>query len=614
MNALIKVHKDNFRILKFLHEMNRNVGPLCIMKAILEAAYPYINFIFTAFIIDALLAKNWRIAIVNVATMIIVQCLVGILSDIVAAKFESLTMLVNRNCIQKLCDHNLVMDYCSLENKENRKDLERAELCAANNGGFGMLMLDFTEALKAFLSILIAFVFIVLLCFETSTIENVLLSNLLSPIGSILIIGTLLSIMFMLYAKLAKQTNEKIITLFNEQLQINQEQHYLQDQVFMDYTKAKEIRLYKMKNMLLNLNRSRIKALLSFARQQLNFESKITISGTLLNDILNIFVYVFVILKVFTKAISVGSFIQFVSSFQQMNLSIRQFIEKTNSIMRLNTYLTYFLDFIEEDNKMNTGSLPIEKRNDNVYEIEFHNVSFHYPNTNIEVLKNISLKLTLKDKLACVGRNGAGKTTFIKLLCRLYEPSEGYISLNGIDIRKYDYFEYLKLFSVVFQDFSLFSFPLNENIACSMDGDDEKVWECIHKVGAQEKVESMSKQLYTTLFKHYEESGEEVSGGEAQKLAIARALYKDSPFVVLDEPTAALDPVSEFEIYSHFNELVNDKTSIFISHRMSSCRFCDDIIVFDQGKLIQRGNHQELMSDKKNVYATMWEAQAKYYT
>lgn len=228
-------------------------------------------------------------------------------------------------------------------------------------------------------------------------------------------------------------------------------------------------------------------------------------------------------------------------------------------------------------------------------------------------MQNVSLKITLKDKLACVGRNGAGKTTFIKLLCRLYDPCEGYITLNGIDIRKYDYLEYLKLFSVVFQDFSLFAFPLKENIACSMEGNLDMVWECIDKVNIRDKVEMMKQQLDTMLYQYYDEEGEEVSGGEAQKIAIARALYKDGPFVVLDEPTAALDPISEYEIYSHFNTLVEDKTSIFISHRMSSCRFCDDIIVFDKGKIIQRGNHQTLMKDEKNVYASMWNAQAKYY-
>ena len=613
MKNFIDIYKKNFRILKFLHKMDRNAIPLTLFKCSLEALYPYIGFIFMAKIIDLLLLQHWQQAILFTGIMLILQCVIGIIIDILREVFEAITMSINRKGIHELCKHNLEMDYMSLEDKEIKKEIERAELGAANNGGFGSVLGDDAEVIKALISIVISFVFIVNLCFQVNGSSNEFLNVILSTEGSLLILGILLFVMFMIYAKISKKANDQIIDLFNESIETMQESNYFINQVFMDYTKAKEIRLYRMKDMLLQFFTHRNKRMLKFNKQRNQFDHKIQFSGSLSNDILNIFVYIFVALKVFTKAISIGSFTQFVGSFQQMNLSIRTFIEKTNQVIIYNTYLIYFLDFIEQENKLCTGSLPIEKRNDNIYEIEFHNVSFHYPNTEVEVLKNVSLKITLKDKLACVGRNGAGKTTFIKLLCRLYDPSEGYITLNGIDIKKYDYLEYLQLFSVVFQDFSLFAFPLKENIACSMEEEDQKVWDCLEKAGVKEKVEGMSEQLDTLLFKYYGEEGEEISGGEAQKLAIARALYKDSPFVVLDEPTAALDPISEYEIYARFNNLVNDKTSIFISHRMSSCRFCDDIIVFDQGRIIQRGNHDTLIKDEKNVYANMWNAQSKYY-
>ena len=255
----------------------------------------------------------------------------------------------------------------------------------------------------------------------------------------------------------------------------------------------------------------------------------------------------------------------------------------------------------------------MEKRSDNEYEIEFHDVSFRYPGTETDVLRHVSLKFNIGQKMAVVGRNGSGKTTMIKLLCRLYDPTEGFITLNGIDIRKYDYEDYLGIFSVVFQDFKLFSFSLGQNVAASVSYDARRVQECLHKAGLEDRMDRMPKGLDTVLYKDFEEDGVEISGGEAQKIALARALYKNAPFIILDEPTAALDPLSEFEIYSHFDQIVGDKTAVYISHRLSSCRFCSDILVFDEGRLIQRGSHDQLVADRLGRYYELWHAQAQYY-
>ena len=227
-------------------------------------------------------------------------------------------------------------------------------------------------------------------------------------------------------------------------------------------------------------------------------------------------------------------------------------------------------------------------------------------------MRHVSCQLPTGKKLAVAGPNGAGKTTFIKLLCRLYDPTEGTILLNGIDIRLYDYQEYLSLLSVVFQDFQLFAMKLGENVAANVTYDPARVWDCLEKAGLRERVEQMEKGLDTSLYQQ-EENSIELSGGEAQKLALARALYKDAPIVILDEPTAALDPVSEYEIYSRFGQLVQGKTSIYISHRMSSCRFCDEIFVFDQGTIVQRGNHETLLANENGLYAKLWHAQAQHY-
>ena len=259
---------------------------------------------------------------------------------------------------------------------------------------------------------------------------------------------------------------------------------------------------------------------------------------------------------------------------------------------------------MEIENHKYDGTLPIEKRDDGEYEFEFKDVSFSYPNSEKPVLDHVSFKLKLKEKMALVGPNGAGKTTFIKLLSRLYDPTEGEILLNGIDIRLYDYDEYIQLFSVVFQDFSIFSF--------SREFDEEKVRDCLTKAGFGKRLAELDKDIHTNLYQ-LEDDGVEISGGEAQKIAIARALYKEAPFVIMDEPTSALDPKAEYEIYRSFNELVEKKTAIYISHRMSSCRFCQEILVFDQGRIVEQGSHEELVADTGGLYHEMWNAQAKYY-
>ena len=272
---------------------------------------------------------------------------------------------------------------------------------------------------------------------------------------------------------------------------------------------------------------------------------------------------------------------------------------------------TTYEEFINRPNMHYDGTLPIEKRDDNEYELSFRNVSFCYPGTEDYILKNVSLDFKIGQKMALVGRNGAGKTTLIKLLLRLYEPTGGEICLNGINIEKYDYEEYMQIFSVVFQDFKLFAFPLDENIAAGEQVDKARLKQVLTKIGLNEFAERLPQKKRTLL---YQENGEGVtpSGGEAQKVAIARALYKNAPFVILDEPTAALDPIAEAGIYENFDSLVGEKTAVYISHRMSSCKFCDRIVVLDHGEIAEEGTHEQLL-EQNGIYAKLYQTQAEYY-
>ena len=310
-------------------------------------------------------------------------------------------------------------------------------------------------------------------------------------------------------------------------------------------------------------------------------------------------------------AVSVGDVLMYSGAIITMMTGVQNILMQYNQINYRNEYLKTYEDFIKRPNMHYDGTLPIEKRDDNEYELSFRNVSFCYPGTADDILKNVSLDFKIGQKMALVGMNGAGKTTLIKLLLRLYEPTEGEICLNGINIEKYDYEEYLQIFSVVFQDFKLFAFPLDENIAAGGQVDKRRLKQVLTKIGLNEFVEGLPKKECTFL---YQENGEGVtpSGGEAQKVAIARALYKDAPFVILDEPTAALDPIAEAGIYENFDSLVGEKTAVYISHRMSSCKFCDRIVVLDHGEIVEEGTHDSLM-ERNGIYAKLYQKQAEYY-
>lgn len=244
--------------------------------------------------------------------------------------------------------------------------------------------------------------------------------------------------------------------------------------------------------------------------------------------------------------------------------------------------------------------------------IEFRNVSFRYPGTKELVLDHVSLKIEPSEKIAVVGKNGSGKTTLVKLLCRLYEPEEGEILWNGKNIREYDLKEWQKIFAIVFQDYSLLSLTLGQNVAASEQYEAERAKEVLQLAGFGERLNKLKKGLETVVYPEYEQDGVSFSGGEEQKIAIARAIYKGGQICILDEPTAALDPVSESRVYESFDEIVKGKTAVYISHRLSSCKFSDRIFVLDNGKIAESGTHEALLS-QNGLYAQLWQAQAQYY-
>ena len=381
--------------------------------------------------------------------------------------------------------------------------------------------------------------------------------------------------------------------------------------LFSDVRYGKEIRINGGRNLLINNLRTILHNLRLFYKRQMSIMTQSKFFLHLMDFLQRVVSYVYMVYMVSIGQISIANFTLYINAILTFTSSMNDVIDSINDIRQFGYYFEAVEEFMNLPMNIYEGkeNLKIEEE---FKILEFKNVGFKYNGTDKWALKNINCTLHAHEKIAVVGENGAGKTTFIKLLCRLYEPSEGCILLNGVDIRKYDNRDYIRLISSVFQDFQLFSIGLGENISLREEVDESKAYLILDELNVTPFVKKYKAGLKTRVHKDFDENGFEPSGGVAQKIAISRAVYKDTPIIILDEPTAALDPRSEYEIYTQFNDLVKDKAVIFISHRMSSTRFCDKIFVFENGEIIENGTHNELMK-ARSVYYELYSMQSKYY-
>lgn len=311
--------------------------------------------------------------------------------------------------------------------------------------------------------------------------------------------------------------------------------------------------------------------------------------------------------------ITVGSFTVFLGALTAFTGTFNEFVKRFPALGLLSKYIDDYREFLRcaehEGKELETSDISALPEH---CDIEFVNVSFKYPDTDRYVLKNINIKIKAGERLSIVGYNGAGKSTFIKLLCRFYKPTEGKILLGGVDISTYPLPEYRRRLAVVFQDYQLFYMSVRYNIVLNLEEDPERVRKALAESGILEKIEALENGIDTSYGRILYYHSRDFSGGETQKIACARAYYRDSPIVILDEPTSALDPVAETQLYGRFNEIIGDKTAVYISHRLASVKFCDSIAVFADGELVERGTHAELIK-KNGIYADMFTKQAHYY-
>lgn len=595
------------RFLTMVSQGNHRVLFWLLGSAFAAATLPYLSLFFSARILNLLLAKSYRACLYTVVVFLLTQYGLGLFEKICRQYLDGQKELCLARTEQKITAKALELEFEKFEKTETMDAIRRTNVSSMGSGNVGDQLIVIHTLITSLLSVLYALFFLLRLFLLSDSSRNNFFTSSFSMLALLLLCGVQLA----LSSRINRRSTQKKIELNQGNDHSNSVANYLVN-VMLEERRADDIRIGHLDHF---LDVQFGKAMEHFLPMYLDFARFSAITdgkNALLSLLSNFAAYLVIGARALYGVLPIGDVLLYASSVTRAMSDLQTFLATGSEFDYINSYLSTYEDFIAQPSMAYDGTLPIEKRDDGQYEFAFHDVSFSYPGTNIPVLEHVTLSFAVGEKTALVGRNGAGKTTLIKLLCRLYEPTSGYITLNGIDIRKYSYKEYTQAFSVVFQDFHLFSLPLDENIAAGTEIDEAALQSSLAKVGLTDRVQQLPQGVRTRLYNN-NGSGVDLSGGEAQRTAIARALYKDAPFVILDEPTAALDPIAEAEIYEQFSQMTAGKTAVYISHRMSSCKFCDRIIVLDHGRIAEDGTHDTLLANH-GIYANLYETQAQYYT
>ena len=595
------------RFLTMVSQGNHRVLFWLLGSAFAAATLPYLSLFFSARILNLLLAKSYRACLYTVVVFLLTQYGLGLFEKICRQYLDGQKELCLARTEQKITAKALELEFEKFEKTETMDAIRRTNVSSMGSGNVGDQLIVIHTLITSLLSVLYALFFLLRLFLLSDSSRNNFFTSSFSMLALLLLCGVQLA----LSSRINRKSTQKKIELNQGNDHSNSVANYLVN-VMLEERRADDIRIGHLDHF---LDVQFGKAMEHFLPMYLDFARFSAITdgkNALLSLLSNFAAYLVIGARALYGVLPIGDVLLYAGSVTRAMSDLQTFLATGSEFDYINSYLSTYEDFIAQPSMAYDGTLPIEKRDDGQYEFAFHDVSFSYPGTNIPVLEHVTLSFAVGEKTALVGRNGAGKTTLIKLLCRLYEPTSGYITLNGIDIRKYSYKEYTQAFSVVFQDFHLFSLPLDENIAAGTEIDEAALQSSLAKVGLTGRVQQLPQGVRTRLYNN-NGSGVDLSGGEAQRTAIARALYKDAPFVILDEPTAALDPIAEAEIYKQFSQMTAGKTAVYISHRMSSCKFCDRIIVLDHGRIAEDGTHDTLLANH-GIYANLYETQAQYYT
>lgn len=583
--------------------------PLTVILAVATGAKPFINIYFSARIVAELSGAGDT----KTLTALVAVCLGLNLAFLLLTEWLSPTFYTLRSRMyqkERLAIENklFTIDYAKLENSDFQELVHlHSESMEKIFSAFVQLCWMLRDFISGLTTLICAFV-ILLPLFRiglTKTGEGFIHSP-----AFFLVLFAAIAVSVVIILLLSSHTS-KVWFQSNERYgKLNRLFRCYRD-ILANYNSGKEVRLYKEQAL---IEKEATEELLTKGETILRETSQKSATASsyiaIIGALVGFGVYVFIGVKGLLGLFDIEALIRYTGAFMQIIAGVTSIAVTFGKNAELVPNLEYYFKIIDTKPEMEYGDREIDLNN---VDIEFRDVYFRYPGAAADTLKGINLHIRAGERLAVVGRNGSGKTTFIKLLCRLYDADRGEILVNGVNIKSLSRDCCMRLFSVVFQDFKLFSLSVADNLTSGETADPVRLRQSLYEADVLERVERMAKKEETTLYKDIDKDGVEVSGGEAQKLALARALYKDAPVVVLDEPTAALDPVAEHKIYQQFNAFVEGKTAIYISHRLSSCRFCDTIAVFKKGELVGAGTHDDLLADADGEYSRLWNAQAKYY-
>lgn len=494
--------------------------------------------------------------------------------------------------ITERVDRALGLNYQMLERPDVLDVHERATQATGgnSNGVEGMMNLMVTLGRN---------LFTVIVTFAAVTVLN----------GGLIIFLIALGILQYLYYRRIIRTDKREV--WDKLAPVWRQVNYMA-RVTQDFDYAKEIRLFNLGEFLIRKQRE----VFDRKEDRMDYSKELWFRHSVVVQFLYLVgkaaIYAALFYAVLNKGMSIGNFTMYMALAISFSESMLQFLHRFGDYERASLEVDDFRSLMELDMGGEEDTIPIPQARE--YLIEFHDVCYRYLKQEKNAVDHLNITLHPGEKLAVVGLNGAGKTTMIKLLLRLYDPTEGYITLNGIDIRRFKRQDYYRLFSPVFQNIEVLAFPISENISmkAAEDTDRDRAIDAAVEAGLGDKIHSLPKGIDSELLKIVDEEGVDLSGGEKQKLALARALYKAAPVVVLDEPTSALDALAEQQLYERFNHMIGEKSAVYISHRLASTRFCDKVAMFVDGKMTECGSHEELMT-MGGEYAHMFEMQAQYY-
>ena len=584
---------DNLKLLiSTIWKLNKYYILVMLINSSFEALSTLIN-IFVPMIFIRGFQENWGferyffVLGLIVVLKLILKTVVNVTNRELRVQNEAMSMEFPQEISKKIME----MDYDKLEDPEILDLKEKALYPITNYGAVSNLLVSTSTGITSVLTIL-------------GTI------GIIIPFSKILLVVTLVLTFLSIYIddKFSKYLQEFAQGI----VPINRKYGYYMG-LMWEPTYQKEIRLFNMKNLITKRAEEYIGNVFEEMNKMYATQGNISTIRILIQTLIRFITYSYVAVRViserFGPSIGIGQFTVIVGANENFITSFKGAFTATFDIRMSLYHLEPFSEFMrldvedKEEKELVPGDLE---------ELEFKNVSFTYPNSDREILDNISFKINKGEKISIVGLNNAGKSTIVKLICRFFKPNSGEILWNGINIKEYNKEKYMEKISCVFQDFALFPLSIKDNIVADKDFFKEKVYKIIEDVSLLNRINSLPEGIDTYLNKEIYDGGTDFSGGEKQKLAISRGIYRNGELVILDEPTAALDPLAESEIYENFNELTNNKTSIFISHRMSSSKFCDKVLLLDDGKIVDFDSHENLMKGN-NLYKDLYLAQAQYF-